>query len=376
MMTRAILQRARVFGAGVIAVGFITGCGGSAQQQTAEQPAPANPSGVSTTTNAPWPVKTREHLDLWLHGFAMVQADTTRVPFFRRGYRDQMVVEKNRRNVTTLLDQNRAQLAGRFALNRNLIGAQFAALYFGSWDEMQRAIAIFLQAQGDPGRARDQQQQQIIAFFAQSFNSPADRDWLDLFSRSLADEYTKFYRGYWIEQQRARGPVLTAVDSLWQQVYRPKFQTYLARTQQETGDLLLSLPLDGEGRTVSAGKRANSVAVEFPDAPARAVEAIYVFAHEAVGAVANQAVVDNVTPAERREGLADRMQSAAAVRGGALLIQRVAPELLDGYSRFYLGAAGVTPSGNVAAQLASTFPITDAIRDAIARQLDTVLGGI
>ncbi|NUO65194.1 MAG: hypothetical protein HOQ11_00625 [Gemmatimonadaceae bacterium] len=375
-MTRTFLQGGRVVALAIGAMAFVAGCGGGAQQQSAETPAPANPSGVATTTNAPWPVKTREQLDLWLHGFAMVQADTTRVPFFRRGYRDQMVVEKNRRGVTTLLDQNRAQLAARFAMNRNLVGAQFAALYFGSWDEMQRAIAIFLQAQGDPGRARDQQQQQIIAFFAQSFNTPADRDWLELFSRSLADEYTKFYHEYWIQEQRARGPVLAAVDSLWQGVYRPKFQTYLSRTQQESGDFLLSLPLDGEGRTVSAGKRENSIAVEFPESPRQAVEAVYVFAHEAVGAVANQAVIDNVTPAERREGRADRMQSAAAVRGGALLIQRVAPELLDGYSRFYLRAAGVTPSGDVAAALASTFPITDAIRDAIGRQLDTVLGGI
>lgn len=375
-MTGTIIRQARIVGAAMGIAALLGGCGGGAQQQAGEAPAPANPSGVSTTTNAPWPVKTREHMDLWLHGFAMVQSDTTRIPLFRRGYRDMLVVEKNRRGVTTLLDQNRGQLAARFAINRNLVGAQFAALYFGSWDEMQRAIAIFLQAQGDPGRARDQQQQQIIAFFAQTFNTPADRDWLELFSRSLADEYTKFYHQYWVEQQRGRGATLAAVDSLWQGVYRPKLQTYLSRTQQESGDLLLSLPLDGEGRTVTAGKRENTIAVEFPDSPAQAIEAVYVFAHEAVGAVANQAVIDNVTPAERREGLADRMQSAAAVRGGALLLQRVAPEMVDGYSRFYLRAAGVTPSGDIASALARTFPITDAIRDAIGRQLDTVLGGI
>ncbi|NUQ21611.1 MAG: hypothetical protein HOQ09_11695 [Gemmatimonadaceae bacterium] len=375
-MTGKIIGNARSFGAAAGMVALLGGCGGGAQQQAAQAPAPTNPSGVSTTTNAPWPVKTREHLDLWLHGFAMVQSDTTRVPFFRRGYRDMLVVERNRRGVTTLLDQNRAQLAARFATNRNLVGAQFAALYFGSWDEMQRAIAIFLQAQGDPGRARDQQQQQIITFFAQTFNTPADRDWLELFSRSVGDEYTKFYHQYWVDQQRGRGATLAAVDSVWQRVYRPKFQTYLARTQQETGDLLLSLPLDGEGRTVTAGKRENTIAVEFPDSPAQAREAVYAFAHEAVGAVANQAVIDNVTPAERREGLADRMQSAAAVRGGALLLQRVAPELVDGYSRFYLRSAGITPSGDLASSLASAFPITDAIRDAIGRQLDTVLGGI
>ena len=42
-----------------------------------------------------WPIKTREHVDLWLHGFAMLSVDTTKVPYFRRGYRDELTVQKN-----------------------------------------------------------------------------------------------------------------------------------------------------------------------------------------------------------------------------------------------------------------------------------------
>jgi hypothetical protein len=373
---RVSSHRQAAIAAAIVAFGSLGACGG-AQQQPAPAPAPVSPSGVVTNTTAPWPVKTREHLDLWLHGFAMVQPDTTRIPLFRRGYRDAMVVEKNRRGVTTLLDQNRAQLAARFAVNRNLVGAQFAALYFGSWEDMQQAITIFLEAKGDPGRARTQQQQQVIAFLAASFNTQADRDWLDLFARSLADERDKFYHGYWLEQQRNRGPVLAAVDSLWQKSYRPKLQTYLSRTQQETGDFILSLPLDGEGRTVSGGKRENIVAVAFPDTPADAIDAIYVFTHEAMGTLAATAIADNITPAERREGLADRMASAAAVRGGALLLQRAAPELADGYARYYLRAAGVTaPSGDAQAALASAFPLDARVRDAIASQIAAVYAGI
>jgi hypothetical protein len=39
-------------------------------------------------------VKTREHIDLWLHGYALVQDDTAQVPFFERGYRDRLTVAK------------------------------------------------------------------------------------------------------------------------------------------------------------------------------------------------------------------------------------------------------------------------------------------
>jgi hypothetical protein len=355
--------------------GGVAACA-SASQGTATTPASTASNTPGTVSDAPWPIKTREHLDLWLHGFAMLQQDTTKVPYFRRGYRDQMVVERNRRGVTTLLDQNRSVLSSRFAVNRNLIGAQFAALYFGSWDEMSRAIDLFLQARGDPGRATDQGQQAVIAFLAASFPSQQDRDWLDLFKRSLTDEYSKFYHEYWLAEQRARAPVLAAVDSVWQQVYRPKLQTFLSRTQQQTGDLDLSLPLQGEGRTVTAGKRANAVAIVFPDRRELALEAVYGAAHEFIGAIANTAIADNVTPAERREGVVDRISSNSLVRGGALLLQKTAPELVDGYARFYLRAAGVSTTGDAQAALVREFPLPDLIREAINRQIDAVLGGI
>ena len=61
----------------------------------------------------------------------------------------------------------------------------------------------------------------------------------------------------------------------------------------------------------------------------------------------------------------------------AILLQRVAPETAAGYMRFYLRSAGLSaPAGDPTTVFASAFPIPDAIRDAITRQLDVVLGGI
>ena len=67
-----------------------------------------------------WPVKTREHVDLWFHGFAMLMDDTARVPLFDRGYRDRLTVERNRRGLYTALDSARRELvAGLRALRRS-----------------------------------------------------------------------------------------------------------------------------------------------------------------------------------------------------------------------------------------------------------------
>ena len=41
---------------------------------------------ASRATGGGWQLDTREHVDLWLHGFAMLQDDQSLVPYFRLGY--------------------------------------------------------------------------------------------------------------------------------------------------------------------------------------------------------------------------------------------------------------------------------------------------
>jgi hypothetical protein len=337
----------------------------------------AGPADQTTgAPNAVWPIKTREHVDLWLHGYALLQEDTTFVPFFKRGYSTNMIVLKNRANVVTQLDANRDRLRARLAANPQLINAQFVPLSFSSWAEMSPVVDLFIRAGGDPRAASSQQQAAAIAFLAAYFPSAADRDWLRLFMQSLSDESDKFYHSYWAQQQRERRNVLDLVDTLWQGKYRPRIQRFLNNTQQAQGEVLLSLPLDGEGRSLTNGKQANIFTVTFPDRPNDALQAIYVIAHEAVSGVASTAVKDNITPEQARSGIGERYQSAAAVRGGALLLQRTSPEILDAYMRYYLNSVNRTPGTNLQATFIATFALPDTIRDALTRQLDVVLGGI
>jgi hypothetical protein len=46
----------------------------------------------------------------------MLTPDSTLVPYFRRGYREQMVSVRRQRGVTSLLDANRARLLERVAV--------------------------------------------------------------------------------------------------------------------------------------------------------------------------------------------------------------------------------------------------------------------
>jgi hypothetical protein len=317
-------------------------------------------------------------VDLWLHGFALLSNDSSStVPLFRRGYRDELTVLKNKANVLTQLDVNHDRLASQLTSSRLLINAQFVPFYFSSLDEMHAAIDRFVTSNGNPGAARSQAESAQLAVLASYFQSPTDRAWLALFASSLWDEDAKFYHSYWVQQQRERAGVIDSTTSMWEHLVRPRITRFLAGTQQKDGDIILSLPLGGEGRTLSGtGAPRASYGVTFPATQPEVPEAMYVLAHEIVGSIGNAAIADNTSPAEQRNGVADRYSSAASVRGGLMLLQKFVPELADGYARYYVTAAGSRPGANPRAQLASLFPLPDAIRDAIARQIDAVTSGI
>ena len=365
------MKAPRILGAAALTV-LLAACasaggGNEAQRAQAQQQRPEEN----------WPIKTRYQLDLWLHGYAMVQQDTTLVPYFKRGYRDQLMALKSRANVYTDLDRYASQLRAQMASSNTILGGQFLPLYFDSWDEMRAAIDTFLVAKGDVNATQNPMARNIIAVVGASFPTAADRQWLQTFASALDDESQRFYQSYWNQQQRERSGVTVALDSLWPKVYLPKFRAYLNNTRQNEGEIFLSLPLDGEGRTITGGPHSNSVAVTYPEKEADALESIYVFTHEVVGALAGQVIADNTTPVEKQNGVAAGYASPAAVRGGVIVLKRIAPELVTGYETYYLHSANVsfTP-GSEEATLARVFPLPQNIMYGMTRQLEIVFGGI
>lgn len=371
-----MLRSARRLTLPAIALGTVLGAAACA---TAGTGAPgAEPSTSPAPTAQRWPVKTREHVDLWLHGFALLQTDTTAVvPLFARGYATTMTVLKNRANVLTQLDANRDRLQAGLAGSQLLVNAQFVPFYFTSVDEMHTVIDHFVAAGGNPQGAHSQQEAAQFQVLASYFQSAAERAWLSLFASSLWDEDAKFFHSYWTRQQAERGPVIDSVSRMWQNTVHPALSRFLTNTQQRDGDLLLSLPLDGEGRTIGGTVTSRAtIAVDFPERQSDAPEAIYTLMHEIVGTIANAAIKDNTTPAEQRNGTADRIASAAAVRGGLMLLEKQLPALADGYARYYITESGHVPGASPRTQLAALFPIPDTIRDAMSRQIALIEGGI
>ncbi|HEY0928741.1 MAG TPA: hypothetical protein VGE27_02380 [Gemmatimonas sp.] len=372
----------------LLATGLAACAGGSSGPTPAPdaRPIAAVGSAVPSTADASqaqlrWPVRTLSHVDLWFHAFAMVSVDTgTVVPLYRRGYRDSITVQKNQRNVLTALDGNRETLA-RGLQRGGYLSAQFLAFDYASWEEMRGTIERFLQLEGDPRRASDEVSARRMMQLAALFRTATDREWLRLFISGVQDEAVRYFDAEYLRVFRERRAVITAVDSLWQQQYRAKFERFLNNTGQRQGDLLLSLPMGGEGRTGPGRTQRTMMAVPFPARPEDAVQALYVLVHEATGSLVGPVVADNVTPAEQRTGAADRAVASGQVVAGAMVLTKIAPELLAGYQRYYLAQSGVrvdaaADGAALTAAFERAFSLPASMRDALRRQIDIVLGGI
>ncbi|MBL8958361.1 MAG: hypothetical protein JNJ98_00795 [Gemmatimonadetes bacterium] len=345
---------------------------------TEQRPAGPAASGTTPRANAAagsWRVETREHVDLWLHGFAMLLSDSSLVPTFRLGYRSEASQARRASNITTRLDENALVLSRRLTSSASLGAAQFLALYFSSWDDLRRGCLRFLRDNGDVRAAYDRESVRMYATLATYFPGSAEREFLRLFLESLDDERTRFHRTWWSQQQAARAGMRGQVAAAWSN-YARAFDRFLRYSGQRSGTVLLTLPLGAEGRTIDVGDDTHFVAVTFPAASDDPRDAVFVMAHEVVGTVSNQVVRDHTTPAEQQSGESGRLSTLAAVRAGAILLERIAPDLTDGYRRYYLRTARQVPGGDVTAQFARIFPLPGPLDQALVRQVDLVLNGI
>ena len=368
-------RRLRRWEAVALAAGFaafvLCAAPAEAQRRGRAEPAPA--------PSVQWPVKVREHVDLWFHGFALIQDDTTAIPLFDRDYRQQITVLKNSRVLYTPFDSAQEFLSTRLKERPDLNGAQFVALYFGTWEDLVQAFDYFIKAEGDPRRSNNRDVQTIIGLLSGYFPRPADRVFAQRFIAALEGERMQFHREWWLAERRVREPALAAADSLWQRSWRPAIQRFLNHTQQPSGDIILSLTLGGEGRALPAGKTTNQFALGWPRTAATAEELLFAFAHEAIGSTAQVAVNDHLTPAQQRTGDAARYASAGLVRGGALLVERVEPGMGARYARWYLAQMGRVASAEdtaALAALADAFPMPVEMLETIQRQINLAFTGI
>lgn len=307
-----------------------------------------------------WRVGLAEHVALWYHGMAYtaarVGADTAAqpeappappaapadtlppVPLYRPGYVDSMTAVKRRAGVfPTELDRRADEFARAFESEAAYAALHFLPLYFRDADALFGAIRIWHQAGGDPRRVGGSAAP-AVAFLSSLFPSARQRSVVAAWAEVLQAESRAFYHAHWQEQQPALAALATAVQREWEPL-ADSLADFLLYAQLRGGELLLVPALGAEGRIVTRGVQRPRVAIQTPPAD-RPRDALWPFLHELAYPLAAETVREYLAPVRIRELGETAVTSRAAVRTGALLLDRVAPGYASDYRRFFLAAAG------------------------------------
>jgi hypothetical protein len=350
-----VRNRPFAFAASLLAAGAFAGCGGSGDPGATPTPAIANE----------WRFSADEHIALWYHGLALAEvgsAATDAVPVYRAGYAAEAQAARGRvASGSSPFASGAATLGNRLESSGAADGLQFLPIYFETWQQLRQAVDIWQQADGDPNRASDPQTQAVIAFLSQRFPNRTQMSAVVEFVNALEQERASFFSAWWRDTQ----PMATAAEAqtLWRTL-QPQLTPFLRYTDAGGGHVTLVPALRGEGRAES-GRGVAVVAVGGRSGEdERAIVGRVI--HELAYSLAGEAVRDAVAPARIREIGEDVLVARAAVRAGAMVLEEIAPELLDAYTAEYVRAAGGDPARtSLIAQFDLPSELVQPLRDAV-----------
>lgn len=346
-----------------VAATLVASCGGTG--------APAGegpPAGAADE----WRFGVEPHIALWYHGLALARVgvdDTAPVPIYRRGYAEEAEAARRRAGArSSPFAQDPAALGARLAAAGAADRMQFLPLYFESWSQLIQAVDVWRQAAGDPNRASGEAAA-AIAFLSSLFPTAVQRAAVVDWAAALEAERSAFFDAWW----RAAEPrsLAAETEALWRRM-QPELIAFLRYNDATSGRVSLTPALGGEGR-LDIGRGVAVAAVgagRTVDDPGTIVARVI---HELSYALAAEAIRDAVAPARIREIGEDVLVARAAVRAGALVLERVAPELVDAYRRDYLRAAGADPARS---SLADAFPLPGELIDALESSVRLATAGI
>jgi len=330
-----------------------------------------------------WRVQSAEHVALWYHGLAYALTagappDTNVLPRFAPGYVAEIEAAKRAAGVyPTPLDQRAAEFGRTFRGSRTYDALHFLPLYFRSAEALFSGIDLWARAGGNPYAAGTAEAAQVIAFLSQVFPRTEERQTVVEWVALLRTEDSLFFSGYWSARATTRDTVVAEVQRAWNAL-APALANYLAYIRFRGGELFLAPALGAEGRSVTTGVATPRAAI-FEPPPDRPDAAVWSFVHEMLYPLVGDVIREQIAPARIRTLGEERINTLAALHGGAVLLQRTAPTRVDEYRRFFLEVVGATPpssNADLEAAFDIAFPILPELRQGLESAISAALAGI
>ncbi len=307
--------------------------------------------------------------DLWYHGMAAINGTSYGpLPLYDAGYPGDVRETKRRRALVTPLDSSVAALRAAFSSDSAFDVLHFVPAYFVGEDPVAVLASLrsaFTGHGATSGRAPPSGLDARAAVVARSFASSRQRQTVVVLLDALAAEWRAFVRDDRVE----RGPSPRALEALrrdWDVRFAAPLGEYLADAGHARGVIVVSPAVGAEGRIVAPrGGRVVVIVGAHRDAGVTGAPLL-----AAVRELAFP-LLDRVPPLAESAGgdrlAAERRREIAAVRGGAMLLESVAPALVPSYERLYLAVAGGRPTRDFARAFPLDIETETALRAATAR---------
>lgn len=315
-------------------------------------------------------------VDLWYHGLATAQFQGIGSDdFYDPAYAAELRDAKQKAGVLpTRVDDQAVAFGSAFARDSAFEVFHFVPLYFAAVtvDPMLASLEIVSVSEGNPD-VGDPLAQFGASAVAGTLPRSDQRAILGDWVTALQAEWSDFYAGFWRDQAIAHGPTLQAIQTEWNESFAPALAPFLQAHSLDNGVLVLSGPLGVEGRIFEgdpANRSDNILVVGFdPEASPRAP--LFAAVRELCFPVVREVLAD--APQAPDRATAATRSSRAAVRCGAELLDRSAPDLGAEYrSWFTPGADG--SQADVVAAFERTYQIDAAVSAAIQEKLGAIPG--
>jgi hypothetical protein len=221
-----------------------------------------------------------------------------------------------------------------------------------------------------------------LAAVGSVLTTQGQRNVLGEFVAVLEAEWDQFFGEWWQNGSAARGRIQTSLRKIWTDDYGPAMAPTLQKIGMSGGIVAMVPAIGSEGRIfggTSGNSKDNVLVVSAPEDPERSIEAIYSMLREVSFPMVRRVmerggrVVGN-----RREE--ESLASIAAIRSGALMLEKHRPDELTDYQGFFLTQAGrQVPEGEATeGPFREAFPIDEGIEQALREELFTMAtnGGV
>ncbi len=323
---------------------------------------------------------TLEQVDLWYHGIALVGFGVAEpAALYDPRYAPDVRRTKQRMGLAaTPLDRAARAIAGTFGRDPAFEIVHFLPLYFAAADRptMLQALRTLAGGNGPPRSRADAPTGRAVAALAAVLPQPAQRAVLRHFAELLDDEWRLYMRDEERRSSGVRAAQASALEQRWNAEFAPALAGYLTQIHRERGTIVLSRALGREGRTVErVGALAAGalVAIAAPrsvapdDMTAAAFDVVRELCFATVRAVGTEPDGHSVEPVA-----GEQASRAAAVRCGALVLQRYLPHYRAAYqARFLAVRQPAAPPDTTTDRFVRAFPLTPEVERRLARAIES-----